>query len=711
MSSLLDQETTSSEVDVQAPLMELGLDSLATTQLVRQLGTSLSVQLPPTLLFDYPTVDALSDHLVSEVWADNSANDDDDAALKSVHRPMQRKPLDGSSHEVAIVGMNCRLPGGVEGPSSLWDVVTSGSCTVDKVPFSRWDVDAVVASNPSWGDDVKSRVQWGGFVEDLELFDASFFRISAAEAIAMDPQQRLVLEYSYLALQDAGYDKDDLGGTNCGVFLGIEQNDAMLLLQGPAATASLYSTTGVPHSTAAGRVSFVFGLQGPCSAFDAACASSVVALHAAARCLQHGDCDLAVVAGVKANLVASGHAGTAIAGMTSSTGRCHTFDEAADGYVRSEGCGALVLKRLVDAVQDSNQVHATVRGVSVAQDGTSASLTAPNGRAQEKLIRTALDDAGLSGAEVDYLEAHGTGTPLGDPIEMGAVARVMGENRGQDCPLVMGAVKANLGHMESASGMAGLVKAVLVMQHEQAPANAELKSLNPKIAAVIEGFPVRFPTALGSLTGGGRGMPLLAGLSSFGFNGSISHAVLRQAPKEHARRPESGVGDCHVEETKVSGTSGATTPPTLLFLFTGQGSQYESMGGGLYEIEPVVRDALYRCEVEFARITGESLLEVMYPEKERYGTRSGDVLAAVNRLDQTRCTQPALFALEWSLAELWRSRGVVPGAVLGHSVGEIAAACVAGVMTMETGMQLVVQRSRLMQVGAGEGGKGSCDAG
>ena len=690
--ALLDGDTDEA-MDLQAPLMEMGLDSLATTQLVRQLGEDLGVTIAPTLLFDYPTVAALSGYLASLVsTADVERDVGPDQSRQA--RPISHA-AGAQQRGVALIGMSCRLPGSIDNTAALWTALTEGRCAVGKVPFRRWDVEAAIASKNSLGKEVQNRMRWGGFVEDLELFDPSFFRISAAEADAMDPQQRLLLEYSWLAFRDAGYTKEMLQDQNAGVFLGIASNDAVEVSSKAAGSAtSVYSANGTSHSTAVGRVSYTFGLQGPCAAYDTACSSTLVALHAGVRALQNGDCDLALVGAVNVMLTATISEAFAVAGMTSPTGRCHTFDEAADGYVRGEGCGAVVLKRMDEAALDRDRIHAVVTGVGVAQDGTSASLTAPNGRAQEKLLRSTLADGELAADELDYLEAHGTGTALGDPIEMSSAASVFGEGRGEDGPLVMGAVKANIGHLEPAAGMAGLIKTVLVMQHKQAPSNPELRSLNPKIEAVVESFPVRFPVESEPLRARSRDESLTAGVSSFGYAGTIAHALVTQASGEVARDvPEACEGS---SET--------------LFLFTGQGSQYEGMGQGLYQNEPVFCTALDRCEVEFASITGESLLEVVRFQEKRGGevAKHDDGARTIKiLLDQTQYTQPALFALEWSLAELWRSRGVVPGAVLGHSVGEIVAACVAGITTMETGMQLVVQRSRLTQVGRG-GGKGGC---
>ena len=294
----------------------------------------------------------------------------------------------------------------------------------------------------------------------------------------MDPQQRLLLECAHMAFVDAGYTKEMLQGQNVGVFVGVAPLDSSGLSLNPKNSSQVYGANGTDHATSAGRVSFVFGLQGPCAAYSTACSSSLVALHAAVRSLQHMDCDMALVMGVNVLLTSDAFRLCAVAGMLSPSGRCHSFDSSADGYLRGEGCGAVVLKRMDQAICDQDRVHAVVQGVGVAQDGKSASLTAPNGQAQEKLLRATLADAGLAGCDVDYVEAHGTGTALGDPIEMGALASVLGEDRSADHPLVMGAVKANIGHLESAAGIAGLIKAVLVLQHEQAPPNAELNDLN-----------------------------------------------------------------------------------------------------------------------------------------------------------------------------------------------------------------------------------------
>ena len=457
--ALLCEEDLEGGVDPSTPLMDVGLDSLASTQLVQGLSENLGVKLPPTLLFDYPTINVLSDHLTALVMEDM-------AMLQGTGDNENQRAMGGSvsphEREVAITGMSCRFPGGIEGPAMFWDSIQAGRCMAGKVPFRRWDVNAVTAQEVGLSEQVKSRMMWGCFVEDLELFDASFFKISTAEVSAMDPQQRLLLEYSYLALHDAGYTKEALKRCNMGVFVGIGGIDAAEVAGRSDSQVSVYSANGTSNSTAAGRVSFVFGLQGPCVAYDTACSSALVALHAAVRCLQAGDCELAMMASVNVMLTPTISRSFAIAGMTSPTGRCHTFDESADGYCRGEGCSAVVLKRMGDAHSDQDRVYAVVRGVSVAQDGTSASLTAPNGQAQEKLLHAALRDAGLASHELDYLETHGTGTALGDPIEMGALAAVMGQSRGDEYPLVIGSAKANVGHLEAAAGITGFFCSIAI---------------------------------------------------------------------------------------------------------------------------------------------------------------------------------------------------------------------------------------------------------
>lgn len=655
------EETLGSAIDIDTPLMEMGLDSIAGTGFVGDLESELKVELPPTLLFNYPTVNALAAYLHKKQDGEMT------------FAPIGLCGQVGLVTAVAIVGMSCRFPGDVEDPAAFWELLEAGCCTSSTVPYGRWDKDVIAAT---LNEEMKRRAMFGSFVSNLELFDAGFFGISPAEANAMDPKQRLLLEGAHLAFTDAGMFKENVLGRRCGVFVGIAAGGG-----GMAASQSVYAANSGTISTAAGRISFVYDLHGPCAAYDTACSSSLVALDAAVSVLSDGRCDLALVAGVNAILASEVSTAFARAGMTSATGRCHTFDESADGYLRGEGCGVVLLQRMEDV---TTKVHAVVRGVRVTSDGKSASLTAPNGLAQESLLRDTLASAGLATHEVDYLEAHGTGTALGDPLEMGALAAVFGAGREEAHPLVMGSVKANFGHLETGAGITGLIKAVLVLQHETAPPNVALRTLNPKIAAVTTGFAVHFPRqeaeSLRLLSGKPAGEALVAGVSSFGYAGTIAHAIVSQPPAEMAMRVEAKV-----------------TTAAPLFFFTGQGSQRAGMGRELFAFEPPFRAAMERCEATYRKLSGgtkASLLAELFSMKD------------ARRLGQTRYTQAALFALEWSVSELWRSRGVVPAAVLGHSVGEIAAVAVGGAMAMamESGLWLAMARGRLMQALPSEDG-------
>ncbi|MBM4057354.1 MAG: acyltransferase domain-containing protein, partial [Planctomycetes bacterium] len=513
-------------------------------------------------------------------------------------------------------------------------------------------------------------VRHGGFIDGVELFDAAFFGISAAEAASMDPQQRLLLEVGYAALDFAGETKSSLLQSYTGVFVGISTNDWTKLISDKA---SVYTGTGAAGSIAANRISYVLGLKGPSVSMDTACSSGLVALDAAAQNLRRGRCNIALVAGV--NLMLTPHVTVAHckARMLSIDGRCKTFDASADGYVRGEGCSAVALKRLSDATAAQGRVLAVVKGTAVNQDGRSASLTAPNGPSQEEVIATALQEAQVSPTDVEYVETHGTGTALGDPIEVGALKAVYGAGRSAERPLVLGAVKTNIGHLEAGAGIAGLLKAVLVLVHREAPPNLHLKNLNPHIN--VDGFPVVFPherMALGKWTGGGG--KVLAGLSSFGFGGTNAHVVLEEADDRTGESPS---------------VAAATKSPKqkVAFLFTGQGSQYVGMGKALYESEPAFKAAMDECDAVLSRIWGRGLLPILFPG-------ASDDAALIN---ETMYSQPALFSLEYALASLWQSKGIVPDALLGHSAGEYVAACFAGVMGLDDGLALIAERARLMQ--------------
>jgi acyl transferase domain-containing protein/acyl carrier protein len=669
-------------------------------------------------------------------------------ALEAVEQ-MQAK-LDAErrrgSEPIAIVGMACRFPGAVTTPEAYWALLSHGVDAVSEVPAERWD--EATRARLARGVDGKPLVHYGGFLADIDRFDPKFFGISPREAMTMDPQQRLVLEVAWEALERAGQAPDRLAGSATGVFLGITTGDYADLVKaaGPEAL-DVYMATGNAHNAAAGRVSYVLGLNGPSMAVDTACSSSLVAVHLACQSLRTGESRLALAGGVNVILTPDPFVIFSRWGMMAPDGRCKTFDGRADGFVRSEGCGIVALKRLSEAQADGDEILAVIRGSAVNQDGASSGLTVPNGLAQQAVVRQALRVAGVEPNDVSYVEAHGTGTALGDPIELEALDAVFGTARPPDRPLVLGSVKTNLGHLESASGVAGLMKVVLALRHGVIPPHLHFTSLTPRVSLrgptpVVPTSALPWPAVEG---------PRLAGVSAFGFSGTNAHVVLEAAPpsspvtprpsdrpvhvlalsarsepalddlaRRYAERLGSlsgegladvcfsaGVGRAHMPHRLAVPAAGAeqaiaalraarakparrrsadAARPRVAFLFSGQGSQYAGMGRQLYEACAPFRRALDRCAELLDGVLDRPLLEVLYPGEGR-----------PSPIDQTAYTQPALFALEYALAETWRAWGVVPSAVLGHSVGEYVAACVAGVWRLEDALALIAIRGRLMQ--------------
>ena len=652
------------------------------------------------------------------------------------------------SEPIAIVGMGCRFPGGAHSPEAFWELLHAGRDTVTEVPRERWDVDAYYDPEPATPGKMYSRC--GAFLSQVDQFDPQFFGILPREAVSMDPQQRLLLEVSWEALEDAGCAPSGLANSPTGVFVGVTGNEygELILSHGVAETDSYY-ISGNPVNTVAGRLSYVLGLQGPTLALDTACSSSLVTVHLACQSLRVGECDLALAGGVNLTLGPVRTVLACQARMLSPDGRCKTFDAAADGYVRGEGCGMVVLKRLSQAQADGDRILAMIRGSAVNHDGPSSGFTVPNGPAQQALIRRALEAAKVTPSEVDYIEAHGTGTSLGDPIELGSLGAVHG---GREEPLVVGSVKTNMGHLEAAAGIAGLIKVALSLKNEEIAPHLHFNEPNPHIPWAE--LPIQVPTQPIPWPRGERRR--LAGVSSFGVSGTNAHVVLEEAPaveveavvserpmhvlalsaksegalqelagryaRHVAGHPELGIGDvCFTANTgrshfaqrlavvadtgeelaqrlgsaargeSVTGVvrgESSSGEGKLAFLFTGQGSQYVGMGRELYESEAVFREALERCAEILEPQLERPLLSVLYAQDE--GSEG-------SLLDETGYTQPALFALEYALSELWRSWGIEPSVVLGHSVGEYVAACVAGVFSLEDGLKLIAERGRLMQ--------------
>ncbi|SOJ54348.1 Phthiocerol/phenolphthiocerol synthesis polyketide synthase type I PpsB [Mycobacterium simulans] len=736
---------TPDEVDPNLSLADLGVSSRDAVVLSGELTELLGKTVSPIDFWEHPTINALAAYL--------TAPEPDPESEAALRRPA-RNSLD---EPIAVIGMGCRFPGGISGPEALWEFLCERRSSIGQIPPERWQ--PFESESPEIAAVLARTTRWGSFLPDIDAFDAEFFEISPSEADKMDPQQRLLLEVSWEALEHAGIPPSSLRRSQTGVFAGSCLSEYGAIASTDLSQVDGWSNTGGAMSIIANRLSYFLDLRGPSVAVDTACSSSLVAIHLACQSLRTQDSNLAIAAGVNLLLSPAVFRGFDQVGALSPTGNCRAFDAAADGFVRGEGAGVVVLKRLTDAQRDGDRVLAVICGSAVNQDGRSNGLMAPNPAAQMAVLRAAYTNAGMQPNEVDYVEAHGTGTLLGDPIEARALGTVLGRGRPEDSPLLIGAVKTNLGHTEAAAGIAGFIKTVMAVQHGQIPPNQRFESPNPHIPFAD----LRMKVVAEQTEWPETGHPRRAGVSSFGFGGTNAHVVIEQG-QDVSAAPEPTVGPAanpavstlviagktpqrvattaavladwmegagaevaladlahtvnhHRSRQAMFGTvvareraqavaglralaagqhaPGVVNPhdsspgPGTVFVYSGRGSQWVGMGRQLLTEEPAFAAAVAELEPLFVEIAGFSLRDVI---------ASGKELVGIEQI------QLGLIGMQLALTGLWRSYGVQPDVVIGHSMGEVAAAVVAGALSPAEGLRVTATRSRLMAPLSGQGG-------
>ncbi|MFE0043485.1 SDR family NAD(P)-dependent oxidoreductase [Streptomyces albireticuli] len=750
------------ELDPTLPVAAYGLRSAETVTLIGDLEQWLGRPLDTTVMWEYPTVELLARFLSGDGTPGHPAAPEAGEERATVRTPASATRSTGlpagrpdTAEPVAIVGIGCRFPGGADGPEAFWDLLREGRDAITEVPADRWKVDEFFDSDPAVPG--RTTTRWGGFLDGVDRFDPQFFGISPHEAARMDPQQRLLAEVAWEALEDAGVPAESLAGTPTGVFIGISTFDHAVGRLQDLEGIDAHTGTGSALSIAANRLSYLFDLRGPSMAVDTACSSSLVAVLQACASLARGECSVALAGGVNLILSPAFAINFSKAGVMSPDGRCKTFDASADGYVRSEGAGVVVLKPLSRALADRDPVYGVIRGGAVNQDGRSNGIMAPNPQAQEAVLRAAYADAGVRPQDVHYAEAHGTGTMIGDPIEAKALAAVLAEGRDAGEPCLIGSVKSNLGHMEAAAGIGGLIKAALMVRHRTVPASLHYHEPNPHIPFDEVALRVADSLRPWPSTEG----PALVGVSSFGFGGTNAHVVVEEAPRRPADAPPAS-GDAYalavsarteeaLRELAASHadrlTSPATAPtprslafaagvrrthhehrlaavgstledfrksllafaegedapglstgprrvgrrPKPVFVFSGQGARWWPVAADLLATEPAFRAVLDRCDALLRKHVDWSLLAQLSAHQDDA------------RLMDTDIGQPALCAVQIALATLWRSWGIEPAAVVGHSVGEVAAAHISGALGLEDALLVALHRGRVLRSAAGRG--------